>query len=284
VSDACAPQQHSPHVSHSSPSGPPQPDGVPGPAGFPSFTLRAFLFKALDKRIAGTIIHPMAARVPVPQEIEAKLLVPHAATLSTIARLKELGPYRLWLRQTQQLHTIYLDTAEFTLARQGVALRVRRNRTQWEATIKWGGREDGIVHTRPELTVRLASAPAFPFTLRPGPLADHLSDLVAGQPLTPILISDTRRQRRSVRVGKPGRSPAFAEVALDHVRLRAPGRSRSPATTYGEVEVELEAPDMAQHLLAFATLLRERFALTPTEGSKFSRGLSLLYGPGLISA
>lgn len=226
----------------------------------------------------------MVAAIPTHQEIEAKLLVPHVATLSTIAKLKELGPYRLWLRRTLELHTVYLDTAQFTLARQGIALRVRRDRTQWEATIKWSGREDGMMHTRPELTVRLASAPAFPFVLRPGPLADHLSELVAGQRLTPILVSDTRRQRRSVRVATPRRSPAFAEVALDHVRLRAPGRSRSPTTTYGEVEIELESPALARHLLAFATLLRQRFALTPTEGSKFSRGLSLLYGPGLINA
>jgi hypothetical protein len=138
----------------------------------------------------------MAAHAPIPQEIEAKLLVPDVATLSDIAKLKELGPYRLWLRRTLELHTVYLDTAQFTLARQGIALRVRRDRTQWEATIKWSGREDGMIHTRPELTVRLASTPAFPFTLRPGPLADHLSELVAGQRLTPILISDTRRQRR----------------------------------------------------------------------------------------
>jgi len=226
----------------------------------------------------------MSAHAPIPQEIEAKLLVPSVATLNDIAKLKELGPYRLWLRRTLELHTIYLDTAQFTLAREGIALRVRRDRAQWEATIKWSGREDGMMHTRPELTVRLASAPAFPFALRPGPLADHLSELVAGQRLTPILISDTRRQRRSVRLATPGRSPAFAEMALDHVRLRAPGRSRSPTTPYGEVEIELESPALAQHLLAFATLLRKRFALTPTKGSKFSRGLSLLYGPELVSA
>jgi inorganic triphosphatase YgiF len=226
----------------------------------------------------------MAARAPISQEIEAKLLLPDVATLGAIAKLKELGPYRLRPRRTLELHTVYLDTVQFTLARQGIALRVRRDRAQWEATIKWSGREDGMVHTRPEFTVQLASAPAFPFALRPGPLADHLSELVAGQRLAPILVSDTRRQRRSVRAATPGRSPAFAEMALDHVCLRGPGRSRSPATTYGEVEIELESPPLARHLLAFATLLRKRFALTPTEGSKFSRGLSLLYGPGLINA
>jgi inorganic triphosphatase YgiF len=225
----------------------------------------------------------MATHASIPQEIEAKLLTPDVVTLSDIAKLKELGPYRLWPRRTLELHTVYLDTVQFTLARQGIALRVRRDRARWEATIKWSGREKGMMHTRPELTVRLASAPAFPFALRQGPLANHLSELVAGQLLTPILVSDTYRQRRSVRLATPDKSPAFAEMALDRVRLCAPGRSRSPATAYGEIEIELESPALARHLLAFATLLRQRFALTPTQGSKFSRGLSLLYGPGLIN-
>jgi inorganic triphosphatase YgiF len=224
----------------------------------------------------------MTAPAAIPEEVEAKLLVPRPALLSAIARLKDLGPYRLRLRQTVRLHTIYLDTAEFTLARHGVALRLRRNRTRWEASIKWSGREDGIVHTRPELTVRLPRPPSFPFTVPAGPLATQLSVLVAGQPLTPILIADVHRQRRAVRVGKQGEASTFAELALDHVRLSAPGSRRRLTDTYCEIEIELEATGTTRDLLDFAELLRVRFALTPTEGSKFSRGLALLYGPGFL--
>jgi hypothetical protein len=101
---------------------------------------------ALDNPVRQAIISSMTAHAAIPQEIEAKLLVPRPTILSAIARLKDLGPYRLRPQQTVRLHTIYLDTAEFTLARHGVALRLRRNRTRWEASIKWSGREDGIVH------------------------------------------------------------------------------------------------------------------------------------------
>src|SRR5262245_62327161 len=107
----------------------------------------------------------MAPHAAIPREIEAKLLVPRPAILSSIARLKDLGPYHLRPQQTARLHTMYLDTAEFTLARHGVALRLRRNRTRWEASIKWSGQEDGMIHTRPELNVRLSRPPSFPFSL-----------------------------------------------------------------------------------------------------------------------
>ena len=221
----------------------------------------------------------MIARAAIPAEVEAKLLVLRPATLGVIARLKDLGPYRLRPQQTLRLHTIYLDTVEFTLARHGVALRLRRNRARWEASVKWSGREDGMVHTRPELTVRLSRPPSFPFTVSSRLLAAQLSPLIPGRSLVPILISDVRRQRRAVRVSRRGKTSTFAELALDHVRLSAPGPHRRQTDTYDEVEIELKPTGAARDLLDFAEMLRTRFALTPTRGSKFSRGLALLYGP-----
>jgi inorganic triphosphatase YgiF len=224
----------------------------------------------------------MTAPAAIPSEIEAKLLVPRPATLTAIARLKELGPYHLRAQQTLRLRTLYLDTAEFTLARHGVALRLRRNRTRWEASIKWSGREDGLIHTRPELTVRLSRPPSFPFTLSSRLLAAQLAALVTGHSLVPILISDVRRQRRAVQVSKQGKALTFAELALDHVRLSAPELHRHPTDTYAEIEIELKSTGTVRDLRNFAELLQTCFALTPTQGSKFSRGLALLYGPEFL--
>lgn len=225
----------------------------------------------------------MTAYAAIPAEIEAKLLVPRPAILRAVAQLQELGPYRLRPQQTLRLHTIYLDTVEFTLARHGVALRLRHNRTRWEASIKWSGREDGMVHTRPELTVRLSRSPSFPFTVSSRLLAAQLATLVSGQALVPILVSDVQRQRRAVRVNKQGKTSTFAELALDHVHLSAPGSHRHLTDTYDEIEIELKPTGTTRDLLNFAELLRARFALTPAQGSKFSRGLALLYGPELFA-
>ncbi len=219
---------------------------------------------------------------PIPQEIEAKLLVPRAGVLQAIARLKRLGPYRLRPRRTARLHTIYLDTPEFTLACCRTAVRLRRHGTRWEASVKWEGQGDGVVHARPELTVQLAAPPSLPFTLPPGPLADQLAKLVAEQPLTPILISDVRRQRFAVFSTQQAEDNALAELALDEVHLRAPDPHTSPVATYWEVEIELETTGAEQDLRTFVGLLRQRFSLTPSDGGKFHRGLALLYGPRLI--
>jgi len=254
----------------------------PLPCG-PFFALSEPYEGVLDNPVKRAIIVDMPASAVIPQEIEAKLLVARPAILNAIARLKDLGPYRLRPQPTVRLHTIYLDTAGFTLARHGVALRLRRNRSRWEASVKWSGQEDGMVHSRPELTVRLSRPPSFPFSLSSRLLAAQLSPLIAGYSLMPILISDVRRQRRGVQVSKQGKAMTFAELALDHVRLRAPGTHGQLADTYDEIEVELKPRGTTGDLFNFAELLRTRFALTPTAGSKFSRGLALLYGPTLFT-
>src|SRR5262249_53223348 len=130
----------------------------------------------------------------IPVELEAKLLVPATTELRAIGRLTHLGRFRLERRGAVRLHSSYLDTASFTLARNGVALRLRRQGRKWEATVKWAGQVDDAVHERPELTVALPHAPALPFLPPAGPLHMQLAALIAGRPLKPILVSEIRRQ------------------------------------------------------------------------------------------
>jgi triphosphatase len=213
----------------------------------------------------------------VPSEIEAKLLVPHASDARAIAQVEQLGTHRLRPRDTVRLRSIYIDTAEFTLARGAVALRLRDTGSGWEATAKWAGRIDGVVHQRSELTVVLPHAPRSPFLLPEGPLRMHLGALVAGRPLAPILIADVHRRRFDV-LG-PDQSQPVAELALDEVSLRAPGE-RKEALHYCETEVELLHGTPAD-VATLARLLQHRFDLLPSTDSKFARGLALLYGAEL---
>ncbi len=74
----------------------------------------------------------------------------------------------LRLRAPVRLHSVYLDTAAFALARHGIALRVRRQGRRWEATAKWAGTSAGSLHQRPELTVPLPGPPPDPFELPEG--------------------------------------------------------------------------------------------------------------------
>jgi len=215
--------------------------------------------------------------VPIPIELEAKLLVTRAGDLRVIARLTAIGKYRLRPRPSTRLHSIYLDTPERTLARHKVALRVRRDTGRWEATAKWAGHAEGDIHARPELTVSLRRAPRMPFELPAGPLRTRLAPLVAQRPLLPLLITEISRRRRDVfAMPRRDRLP-LAELALDRVRLRAPGQRRAVAT-YSEIEIERRRGHR-RTIAQLAQLLRSRFALTPSTESKFARGLRLLYGP-----
>lgn len=213
---------------------------------------------------------------PVPSEVEAKLLVPQGADLRAIAQLERVGTYRLRPRGLVRLHSVYLDTENLTLSRHAVALRLRRQGRAWEATAKWAGKVNGVVHDRPELTVKLDGAPPIPFTLPPGPLHTQLAALVAGRPLQPILVTDIQRRRfDALSLSAGDDQPAIAELALDRVHIRAP--DQRTALTYSEVEIE-QLHGTRRDVTALARILRQRFHLAPSHDSKFVRGFTLLYG------
>jgi len=220
---------------------------------------------------------------PIPMEVEAKLLVPTTTDLRALARLSHLGPYRVQARGAVRLHSSYLDTPNLTLARNGVALRLRRHGHHWEATMKWAGRVKGDVHERPELTVALPSAPGLPFVPPPGPLQTQLAALVAGRPLAPILISEIHRRLFDVLPSDPAAPPApIAELALDRVRLHAPQAGQAE-TTYCEVEVEQRGGDR-HDIASLSRMLRRGFGLQASHESKFARGLTVVYGSGILDS
>jgi len=209
----------------------------------------------------------------VPHEVEVKLEAPPEA-LAAIARLRTLGPFRLRPRRTQALHTVYLDTATHALAHAGVALRLRRDGRRWEATAKWPGRVDGTLHARPELTVALPGEPTLPFVLPDGPLRRQLRSVVLDRPLAAVLITEVRRRRLDLLPARGQR--VLAEVALDHVQLRA-ADGGDAAPPFAEVEIETRAGDAAD-CLAAGRRLGEQFGLIASPATKYGRGLAAVYG------
>jgi len=212
----------------------------------------------------------------VPAEIEVKLEAASADALRHVAQLRVLERFRLKPRGVQQLHSTYFDTKDFALARAGIALRVRRNGRAWEATAKWSGRVAGSMHERPELTVALPGEPSTPFTVPEGPLRSHLTAVLLGRRLVPVLVSEVRRQLRDLLPANATAREPLAEVALDTVQLRAPDGTAA-TTQYYEVEIERRA-GKRRDLTQFAQLSQQRFGLIPSRASKFARGLVELYG------
>lgn len=221
----------------------------------------------------------MAAE-PVFHEVEAKLLAEDASVLAAIAARGRLGPFLFVRRPPVHLETTYLDTADLLLARQGLALRLRRTGSaDWEVSTKGSGARSGAIHARPERNLRLPGPPAFPY-VPPPELADGLPAAARGATLVPILISEVERQRFAVhREDAQSETPACAELVLDTAVSRDPAHPTSAAETFYEVEIELEAGARAD-LDHVSRLLRENFRVRPSQRTKLHRGLDLLHGPG----
>jgi len=198
-------------------------------------------------------------------EIELKL------TLAPLAmrRLISSPLWSIWRTADarNRLSTLYFDTPEGDLLREGVALRVRRSGRQWIQTVKGGGSALGGLHRRTETECavggprpELAKVPA---ELLKGALADPALPARLRQ------VFETRFERLARTVYTS--SGAVIEVAFDRGSVIA-GALASPIC---EVELELKA-GQASDLLALArAVVREGAWLDDT--SKAARGYRLAW-------
>lgn len=217
-----------------------------------------------------------------PPEVEAKLLVADPADLGRIARLDRLGPWTLRRRGSVRLRTLYLDTANLVLARNGLALRLRRAGRRWELTLKWGGEVRGAVHERPELTVTVARPPELPWRVSGDPFGWRLKAWLADRPVDVSVVTEV--QRRLLDILPPGATPdaePAAELALDRVRV-APRPAAAPVLEYCEAEIEARAGGR-RAVTATARILQRLFGLSPAADTKYARGLVAVHGPGALS-
>ncbi|MBI3784448.1 MAG: CHAD domain-containing protein [Deltaproteobacteria bacterium] len=216
----------------------------------------------------------------IASEVEAKLLARRPSDLDAIAKVTRVGPYRILPRDKVHLHSVYLDTNDFALTRHGIAVRLRRNGKEWEATAKWAGTVKGDVHERPELNVSLSQRPSLPFQLPEGRLRAQLLAFTSGRPLEAILRSSIMRRRFDVVAIDAGRrATVLAELALDRVQLRSPKGSAS--ASYCEVEIECIKGDR-RDVRSLARLLERAFSLDPSPDTKFSLGMKRVYGGEIL--
>ena len=213
----------------------------------------------------------------VATELEVKLLVDRERDLDELSRLTRLGHYRLRQRAPQHLYSVYLDTRDLALSRHGVGVRVRRADATWEATVKWAGSVNGAVHRRPELNVALAGAPRFPFAA-PSELRVHLTALLAGRKLVPLLVTEI--DRRVIEVLDVGAQHCLVEIALDRVVLRGPHKDDPRSERYCEVEIERKQGTV-EDVAAISACLQQGRRLRPSRDSKLARGLRLLCDGGV---
>ncbi len=205
-------------------------------------------------------------------EIELKLALDSAA----VARLPQLlrdpalvAVKRGRARRTRLVST-YFDTPDFRLAREQIALRLRRAGTHWLQTVK-GPPLDAAgagLHARGEFEAPVARAALDPQHLAQTPWRKPLLKAHRKGELAPRFTTDFERTSVPLEFD----DGTFATLAIDVGTIRAKGRRAVPIA---EIEIELEAGDPVR-LFELGRALSERWPLAIGVANKAQRGLALV--------
>jgi len=210
----------------------------------------------------------------MPAEIELKLALDRAAVarLPKLLRDPALAAVKRGRGRTRHLVSTYFDTADFRLARSGVALRMRRDGARWLQAVKGPplGAAGAGLQARTEFEVPVGGPSLDPAQLAATPWRKLLLKAHRKDELQAQFTTDFERREIPL-VFSDG---TFASLAIDVGSIRAPGRRHAPIA---EIEIELEAGDPVR-LFEFGQTLATRWPLTVTVVNKAERGFALVRG------
>ncbi|TMQ58651.1 MAG: CHAD domain-containing protein, partial [Candidatus Eisenbacteria bacterium] len=212
-------------------------------------------------------VRPKSAPLAGHSEIEAKYVVPDAATFEKLRSLAALGEYHLVGGGERRITDHYLDTPRRALLHGGYSCRRRADDAGRPevVTVKGLGRAQEAVHHRAEHEAEVP--PGTPPDRWPaGPGRDIVMRLAGDEPLVELVRVGQRRLTREVeREGQ-----RIAVLSLDRVEFGPPAL---PAAY--ELEIELAPSGDTTDLRAIADRLQP-FGLRPQALSKLERALALL--------
>jgi len=203
------------------------------------------------------------------REVELKLEVSpdHLDALRNHPRVRALAVGRA---QTRLLRSVYFDTVGLALAREGIALRVRRVGGRLIQTIKLQGEARAGLFSRPEIETPVRDERPDLTRIPDLGLRAAIEQLRQGEALAPVVETEFRRTRRRLEFAN---SEILCDLDVGEVRT---ARGDAPIS---ELELELVRgePDALYHL---ALELLEQVPLRPSLLGKVDRGFALLRGHG----
>ncbi|MDK9704634.1 MAG: CHAD domain-containing protein [Sulfuritalea sp.] len=198
------------------------------------------------------------------EEVELKLALAagHQARFLRHPLLKQAT-----LRHAENLDNIYYDTADLSLRRRGIALRLRRKGRDWLQTVKLAGSSTAGLSSRPEWETPYTGN--FDFSAVDVPaVRDWLQRPKLLSRIIPICETRFRRITWKFPAGH-----GAVMLTMDRGWIIANGRREAIS------EVELELAGAPVHaIFKLATQLAQRVALTPSVLSKAERGYRLHIG------
>ncbi len=204
------------------------------------------------------------------KETEIKLRI-SPASLATLPENPVLAAHCVGPWQTRELLNRYYDTADFALANNQVALRIRRDGEQLIQTLKSKGASVAGLSERNEFDWPLKSNRLVLSHLDDSCWPENLRELDKKQ-LKAVFSTDFKRQFAELRWLRDG-VETVVEVALDQGLVIAEQQQEDIC----EVELELRAGDPAA-LFELAVALAADVALMPCDISKAERGYRLFDG------
>ena len=147
-------------------------------------------------------------------EIELRFAAPERE-LARIAKGSALQGFTVGRAATRRLSSIYFDTADLSIAKAGLSLRVRKNGRKYVQTVKEEN-TGALANTRHEYESELSS---------PLPDLDRIPDervrnrvlsLADGAPIEPVIETDILRTTRSVKSSAGDE----VELAVDRGEIR----------------------------------------------------------------
>ncbi len=212
-----------------------------------------------------------------PHEIELKLRLPRSA-VTTLERHPVVRALKRGRARNESLSTTYFDTPDWRLARDGIAVRLRRAGRRWIQTVKGAATEraGGGLAARAEYEWTLPATDRVP----PLDLA-AVGETPLGKRIAAAAVKDgfgarfaTEFRRTTIPLAFPDRTTALLCIDVGAVRGPPPKR---PRAAFCEVEIELEAGDPLR-LFELALALLGDLPLAVEARSKAERGHALATG------
>jgi triphosphatase len=211
--------------------------------------------------------HRTAGAARADREVELKLLL-DPAQLSRLRRHPSVAALSQGPARTRRLHSVYYDTRELDLLREGLALRVRRVGRAFVQTVKADGSTNAGLFERAEVECPVPQQLPDVERIPDLALRARVRAALAGRPPEPVLETEMRRTQRLLR-----ESDTELHFDLDQGEVRTP-RGSLPLC---ELELELLRGD-PRVLYDLALELLDSVPLRVGTRSKFERGLQLLTG------
>ncbi len=171
------------------------------------------------------------------------------------------------------MQTTYFDTSDFSLAEQGVSLRIRKQGRRLTQTVKSLNGKTAPRWDRAEQDAAVSAVAPEPALIEDGYIRKKLTHWTEAGELKPVFETDVRRTA----IPLMSEEGLKVEAAFDYGSIRALGAKEGVSQPVAELELELKEGDSAA-LFALARLVARETPLRFSLESKADRGYALAQG------